>query len=332
MKLAIIALTPMAWLAGAQTTEPYPQPCGVRVGSRPAVVDVSPVEVNGQTELFLGRNAPGIPLGPVLPSDVTVCPVSDGRLVVFAYSHNGPGVMIVDPRKGAVLDRFSVHDPQMSPDQRWIAYKKFYFPGSEQPPTDEYLIYDLMKSPSQNRPSGDVTNDTDVGAVIFPPGQRNLPGDNYGAPEQQQHKGASRFYWAPDSRAILFLDRTKSPSDVAVHSDLFSVNKLILVTLDQNDVPSAFEHRMTVADLCGNDTPEIDRDAWTVDRAEVGPDQGGSRSILVDLHLQNPRCPPHLLQLYTADFQPVAPEVHVRKVPDHGMKKEGFPPVPPKKK
>jgi hypothetical protein len=99
------------------------------------------------------------------------------------------------------------------------------------PVTDEILIYDLTKSPAQNRPDGDVSNYTDVGAAIFPVGFENLPSDNISVEEEEQHHTSSAFRWAPDSRAIAFVDTTnKTPQAI------------VLVELDDRGVPTAFEH------------------------------------------------------------------------------------------
>jgi len=96
----------------------------------------------------------------------------------------------------------------MSPDQRWIVYRKAYpSQGTELPVSQEYLLYDLSKSPAQNRAPGVALDDNgDVGAPIYPLGQKNLPGDNIGVPDHQLHSMVSDFYWSPDSKALVFAD------------------------------------------------------------------------------------------------------------------------------
>ena len=62
----------------------------------------------------------------------------------------------------------------MSPDQRWLAFRKFYPARTELPVTEEYLVYDLTKTPAQNRNAAvRVDNYTDVGLDLFPLGQKN---------------------------------------------------------------------------------------------------------------------------------------------------------------
>jgi hypothetical protein len=218
-----------------------------------------------------------------------------------------------------VVDEFAAYRPVLSPDQRWIAYVKIYpLHGTEA--TDEYLIYDLTKSPVQNRPVGDVNNSADVGAVIFPPGQKNLGGDNIGVPREQMHGGGLGFYWATDSRAVLFVDTAAD-----------GPKKLILVTLDEKGAPSALEHAITVGDFCGSEIPGVSQGVWRMDRAEVGPDRDGIRAVVVDLSSDDRRCPSRVVQLFKSDFQPAKPEVHIRQESTRGAIITGDPP-PPKKK
>ena len=258
-----------------------------------------------------------------IPEITEVCPLSDGRLVVFGY-YGGTGVFIVDRAKASVVDTFASSDPVMSPDQRWIVYVKMY-PLHGVEGTDEYLIYDLTKSPAQNRPDGDVKNATDVGAVIFPPGQKNLGGDNIGVPREQLHYNLSGFYWAADSQAVLFVDAVADAVNIA--------KKIILVTLDEKGAPTAWEHLITASDVCGSEIPGVSAGLRPMDRAEVGPDRGGTRAIIVDLHSDDRRCPTRAVQLYESDFQPAKTEVHIRQEPTRGVViKDGSPPVPPKKK
>jgi len=105
------------------------------------------------------------------------------------------------------------------------------------------------------------------------------------------------------------------------------------VTLDDRGVPAAFEHRMAVPDICGRDIPGKDPNGWTLDKAEVGPDLAGSRSMTLNLHTDDRRCPPRSLLLSNGDFQPVEPEVHpIRKPTGTAAVDDPNLLTPPKKK
>ncbi len=328
MKLTLYALISAVCLCPiwGQIAQSHPEYCGIPGGVNPPPPDMSAtIDSSGHAVLYLGRgrSTPGIPLRGALPSSISeiaeVCPLSDGRLVVFG-DFGGTDIYIVDRTKASVVDTFTAYTPRISPDQRWIAYVKMY-PLHGVEATDEYLVYDLAKSPAQNRPDGNVTDTVDVGAVIFPPGQKNVGGDNIGVPREQLHGRGSEFYWAADSRAVLFVDGVPD-----------NPKKIILVTLDEKGTPSALEHQVTVSDLCGREIPGVSPGTWTMDRAEVGPDRGGARTIVLDLHSGDGRCPARVAQLYESDFQPSKTEIHVTEEPTHGMIRDGNPPIPPKKK
>jgi hypothetical protein len=247
-----------------------------------------------------------------------VCPLPDGRLVVFDGS-GATEVVVVDPATDSV-DAFVSYWPVISPDQRWIVYQKMY-PLHGVRGSSEYLVYDLRKSAAQNRPDGDVSNDTDVGTVIFPPGQKNVSGDNIGVANDLLHLGTPGFYWAADSHAVLFVDAIADQP-----------KKVILVALDDKGTPTAVEHEITVADLCGAAISIPALPTWRMDRAEVGAERDGARSIVFDLQSDDVHCPSRIVQLSDSDFRPTKMETHVRQVPTHGVVTDGQTPPPPKKK
>jgi len=331
MKLAAIPLilsTALCPLSG-QIYQSRPEYCGRPADANPPLPDISAAfDGNGEAVLHVGAAGParGISLHGAgsLPSILhridEVCPLDDGRLVVFG-GLGATEILIVDPAKGTVVDDFFVWRPVISPDQRWIVYEKMYPAHGAPDPSSEDLMYDLSKSAAQNRPGGDLANTSDVGAVIFPPGQKNLPFDNLRLPADQRHSLQSRFFWASDSRAIVFEDELASQP-----------NKIILVTLDEKGTPTALEHEITATDLCGNSPPDV-KTLWRrLDRAEVGSDRNGTRMMVLDLSSDDARCPTHIIQLSTSDFQPSRTEMHVRQEPTHGTVLNGQPATPPKKK
>ncbi len=129
----------------------------------------------------------------------------------------------------------------MSPDQHWLVMRKFYPVHMSVPFTEEYLLYDLAKTAAGNRASGIPSDDDQtVGKTIYPLGLTNTPVDNVNVPESQTHKFYSdSFYWAPDSRAMVFADN--------LHGTL----SVVLVTIN-GDATKTYVHPVTMAEACGD--------------------------------------------------------------------------------
>src|SRR5262249_27618302 len=154
------------------------------------------IDQEGGAVLYVGRGAsargvaltlPGRPHphAPSITEIVAVCPLPDGRLVVFgdrgvtvAFA-----VFIVDPAKAVLVDSFGSWDPVMPPDRRWIVYEKGG-PMHGSDVSSELLIYDLAKTPAQNRLGDELAG---VGRLIFPPDQSEVPFNNINLPEDQIH-------------------------------------------------------------------------------------------------------------------------------------------------
>jgi hypothetical protein len=193
-----------------------------------------------------------------------------------------------------------------------MVFGKFYPRYTELSRTDEYLIYDFTKSPAQNRPEGSLRDSTNVGTAIFPPGQKNVSGDNIGVPENQLHTRGSQFYWASDSRAIMFADQLNN-----------AANSMVFVVLNDRGEPSAFQHQVTITDMCGREIADVKLN-WTMDRPRMGTDLGNGRPISAEVGSSDARCPAHVLQLNSkVDFRPSATEVHLVQTPTRGMIKDG---------
>ena len=116
-------------------------------------------------------------------------------------------IVLLNTRAFSAADRFFAYSPSVSPDNRLIAFVTFYPPHFVEGTDDRYLIYDLGRTPEENRPKGiDTSNHTDVGFPLLP-GEDNRPGDNTGvAPQQQHHLIAQCFFWNSDSDRFAFAD------------------------------------------------------------------------------------------------------------------------------
>ncbi|MGA3094865.1 MAG: hypothetical protein ABSF25_00290 [Bryobacteraceae bacterium] len=306
-----------------QIAQSHPEYCGIPGEVNPPLPDISaaidPSDEHVVLRIGRGNSASAVALPGYWIAEISeVCPLSDGRLVVFA-NFGGTDVTIVDVAKAAVVDHF---DPaSMSPDERWIVYVKFWpLHGSEG--SEEYLLYDLTESPVRNRAdTREGANSTDPGRLIFPPGHENFPGSNINLPKDQQHFGGRRLYWAADSRAVLLEDRAASGPGI------------VLVTLDEKGATSAFRHPLTQVEVCGRDVPSGVPLTWSLDRAEIGPDTAGGRSTFLSLRSAgDPRCAPHLLQLNEDDFQAAGTEVNVRPTYTRGQVRNGKEVIPPPRK
>ena len=213
MRILFIFLfaVPFSGTATAQLLQRRPDFCGTPGALIPLPRNVSAVSYSqkGYSDFFVRDGAPPVRLDMDEVID-QVCELPDHRIAAFGSSGPyGTNVSIIDTEKGALVDTFLVYDPVLSPDKRWLVYRKFFPRQTDLPASDEYLLYDLLKSPAQNRPSEPFSMDrldADVGTPIYPLGWKNESGDNIGAPENQRHSHISPLFWSPDSRAVVFAD------------------------------------------------------------------------------------------------------------------------------
>ena len=327
MKAAILALISVICICPlwGQIAQSHPEYCRIPGGVNPSSADISAAvdPREGLATLYIGQGSSAIAIRlerSLIAEIAEVCPLSDGRMVVFADMGGALAVYLVNKAKASVIDLFWAYYPAVSPDQRWIAYVKFY-PLHGVEGSDEYMLYDLTKTAAENRPADEPKDAIDVGRVIFPPGHENFPGSNTQLPEDQRHLGGTRLYWAPDSRAILFEDGAKNGPGIA------------LITLDEKGAPAAFRHALTQAEICGRDIPAGSLYNWRLDQAEIKPEIAGDRPIFVDLSSSgNNDCRNHVLQLHREAFQPARVEAHGRPVYTRGTIVDGKEVTPPKKK
>lgn len=313
MRVLYFALSSLCPIWG-QITQSRSQYCGIPGNLNPplpaltATIDSN----NGMATLFIGSSALALQDGTV--SEISqICPLADGRLVVFGeipgYEGVAEDIFIVDPAKKSLVHSLWVSRPVISPNQRWIGFTKwypYYVQGS-----DEIMLYDLSKTPAQNQPPADAhhPNDRkiDAGILIFPPGHENFDGSNIvDTPPDQVIHNVGTLHWALDSRAIVFKDVVDKDAGIA------------LVKLDERGNPSVFRRALTRAEICGRDTPTTNAAAWALNEAQFGSNGAirlTVRSLSSDplrVGSQDERCAEQMLDLGQADFQPMAPEIHVK--------------------
>ncbi len=177
-------------------------------------------------------------------------------------------------------------------------------------PSAEYLLYDLSRSPSQNRSARvGLEESVDVGTAIYPVGWMNESGDNIGAPEIQRHGLLSRFFWAQDSGAIVFADiLTQSKPDI------------VLVTVDRKATATASVSPFPDTVLCENpDRTTVQ--PTSLRKVGFGPEQGKDRIVLVDFEASG--CVPKTLQITQDRFRPAAVEPRIFQNPTRRAIKGG---------
>jgi hypothetical protein len=306
---AVTALASLLFLLAApsfgQINQTRPDLCGKPNGTVPlpsgirATID----RLQGQGNLYIGNGdaRKEIRLPGVVNEVDEVCSLADGRFAVFSGSGYSAEVDLIDSAKALLLDSIWGFAPAMSPDQKWLVYRKFYPRRTELPVSEEYLLYDLSKSPTQNRPLGIAAdNPLSVGRVIFPPGQDNGSADNIGVAEDQRHSSISdSLYWASDSRAVAFGDRVQG------------VPSIVLVKLDGHGNTTALVHHVSLSEVCPG--VALDGVPLMVQHADVGPEQSGDRTVRIELFSSDSTCVPRALELHSNEFQPAKAEVHTRR-------------------
>ena len=110
---------------------------------------------------------------------------------------------IVDTVESRVADHFACYAPAPSPDGRYVAYTKFFAPHGVPSPDDHAMLYDVARSPSENRPSGIRIDDyIDVGFVVYPPGTDNREADNVDVPPDLANVISGYYLWKDPSQYI----------------------------------------------------------------------------------------------------------------------------------
>lgn len=115
---------------------------------------------------------------------------------------------ILDASRAAIVDELSGYQPEISPNGRYIAYRKFFRPHeTHEAQSAVVLVYDTTVTPARQRlqPTEEPWNM--VGYPVYP--DVYAKAGAYVVPEQLNssfyHTLNSPFLWSPDSSAIVFL-------------------------------------------------------------------------------------------------------------------------------
>jgi len=225
-----------------------------------------------------------------------VCQLPSGRLVVFGDTGAGSSnIQIVDVNTGRVADSFGAYTPVLSPDEHWIAYRRFY-PAQTVSPSEEYLLYDLTKTARQNR-AGFKAEDMDApGVLVYPVVASQKPFDDVSLPPSQTHSFRGRsFYWAADSGAFTFADSVEQKLS------------LILVTAPSGAATTYYQ----VADTITWDSAaprSLPVRGLTLLEARVLTAAGQVRDVSADFGAGG--CPP--IQIPFSVFRPAPPEIPIQ--------------------
>lgn len=122
------------------------------------------------------------------------------------------GIHIVDAKRNELVDEFWCYEPVLSPSKRFWIYEKFYPPyGLPAERTSVVLLYDMEKSPLENRlPVEGYTEwpKEQVGLPVYP--EPYVKARAYVLVEQQQQNPfwyhlCSPFLWSADANDVVFL-------------------------------------------------------------------------------------------------------------------------------
>ena len=231
-----------------------------------------------------------------------VCPISKSRLLFFGSTIPGAyEIAIVDQGASKLVDLLDAYDPVVSPNQRWMVFRDFYAPQSDVPFSEEYLLYDLTKDKTANRMPGLTLYTADVaGRVVYPQVNQGSPFEHSGLKANQTHRFRSdSFYWATDSRAVVFADSVQTVLSV-----------VLLVT--NNDDVHAYVHPLAPTEACEQgEQGDVNTSELMISHAIVGLEQDGSRTIELQTRSSDyGACRPKQLILRLEDFKPASIETH----------------------
>jgi hypothetical protein len=200
--------------AFGQIAQDRPELCGKPNERPPFPFNLSAVSTNAKTDLTVSLSGSTAKiLMPTVRKVEEVCPLTGNRLLVFGDTGNGSyDAYLIAESTGVVLDSFIAFTPAVSPDQHWLAMRDWIIPQAELPATEQYLLYDLTKDAAGNRsfPWSDPRQVPRYGRTMYPVTPNRVPFENHGVREDQVHTfWGESFYWAGDSKSLVFADRTQ---------------------------------------------------------------------------------------------------------------------------
>lgn len=154
------------------------------------------------------------------------------RAIFFGRAGRAQIVEILDIKVGKRIDWFICYQPQ-SMDTKWIAFVQYSPDHATGNPTDVVMIYDLTRSPEENRIDRirhPETYPTRVGIPIYPSGASY--DNNVASPSEAIHVLGPPFFLFTSTKDLLFL---------AAQGEDFPhlQNKLISVDLRSGDARAA---------------------------------------------------------------------------------------------
>jgi WD40 repeat protein len=134
-------------------------------------------------------------------------------------------IAIFDLPSGRLEDAFFAYRPVFSPDNRQIAFVRFYPAHFLQSYEDQEMIYDLAASPAQNRPAyGSEGPPTEkrgalhrAGWPVYPLAVKEIGRQNANLDDDNDyHHKMSDFAWSADSRRVAFIDASQAAAALVV--------------------------------------------------------------------------------------------------------------------
>jgi len=142
--------------------------------------------------------------------------LEDNKLIIETKWKKRPkastGLHIVDIKENTLVDQFWCYEPVLSPSRRFWVYEKFYAPhGLKATQTTVVLIYDMEKSPLENRVPVEGYTEwplEQVGLPVYP--EPYVEAQTYVLVEEQEanpfwYLQASPFLWSADPNEVVFL-------------------------------------------------------------------------------------------------------------------------------
>lgn len=141
--------------------------------------------------------------------------VGSDRVIVSGWMNGSLATCVsaFDLKSGGMVDKFWGYAPSISPDSRFIAFVKFFPSHGVERWEDQYRLYDLLKSPQENRlklsldsESTEGSHQVEVGQALYPLKPKEVNRRWYDIRDGDQHQRAAGFGWSKNSREVAILD------------------------------------------------------------------------------------------------------------------------------